>query len=119
MTGLSVDTLRAWERRYRVVEPARSARGRLYTDSDVKRFILLRTAVEKGYAIGQVAALPDSELDGLADRKDAAVPAPAPVIAVPPDFPETVMAAVKSFDSARVIKPPEFRAKGRASWLSV
>ena len=32
MTGLSLDTLRAWERRYQVVTPSRDQRGRLYDD---------------------------------------------------------------------------------------
>src|SRR5580700_7640026 len=57
MTGISVDTLRAWERRYHVVTPDRSPRGRLYNESHVQRFLQLRDAVASGYAIGQVAAL--------------------------------------------------------------
>ncbi len=66
MTGISVDTLRAWERRYKVVSPARSTRGRLYSSDDVQRFIQLRAALGKGYAIGEVAGLSGVELDALA-----------------------------------------------------
>ena len=37
MTGLSLDTLRAWERRYDAVVPGRGQRGREYSDEDVAR----------------------------------------------------------------------------------
>ena len=47
LTGISVDTLRAWERRYAVVDPERDERGRLYSDADVERLRLLRQAVER------------------------------------------------------------------------
>lgn len=41
-TGLSSDRIRAWEKRYRVVRPARSgANRRLYSDADVQRLSLL------------------------------------------------------------------------------
>ena len=43
-TGLSPDVLRAWEKRYRAVEPPRRDGGsqRLYSDADVERLRLLR-----------------------------------------------------------------------------
>ena len=66
LTGIPVDTLRAWERRYRAVTPDRAARGRLYSDAEIRRLVLLRTAVDGGHAIGQVAALSDAELQDLA-----------------------------------------------------
>jgi DNA-binding transcriptional MerR regulator len=65
MTGLSVDTLRAWERRYDAVVPGRSDRGRRYTDADVARLRRLGELVRRGHAIGTVAGLPDAELDRL------------------------------------------------------
>ncbi len=64
-TGISIDTLRAWERRYQVVTPQRDERGRLFTEADVQRLHLLRSAVERGHAIGQLATLSDEELQGL------------------------------------------------------
>ncbi len=66
LTGITVDTLRAWERRYQAVAPDRAARGRLYSDADVRRLRLLRNAVEGGHAIGQVASLSDADLEDLA-----------------------------------------------------
>lgn len=64
-TGISIDTLRAWERRYQAVTPQRNERGRLFTEADVHRLRLLRTAVERGHAIGQLAGLSDEELQDL------------------------------------------------------
>ncbi len=66
MTGLPLDTLRAWERRYAVVAPARGDRGRLYTDADVQRLKHLAALVDAGHAIGAIAGLSDAELARLA-----------------------------------------------------
>jgi len=65
LTGLSIDTLRAWERRYQAVTPMRGNRGRAYGDAHIRRLILLRDAVARGHAIGQVAGLKDGELEKL------------------------------------------------------
>ncbi len=62
-TRLSQDVLRVWERRYRVVEPGRSATGqRLYSDADIERLRLLALATQSGRAISQVAGLDTPEL---------------------------------------------------------
>ena len=65
LTGLSIDTLRAWERRYKAIVPERTERGRQYSAGNVHRLILLRKAVECGHSISQVAVLPDAELQNL------------------------------------------------------
>lgn len=65
MTGLSVDTLRAWERRYEAVVPGRDDRGRVYSSADVARLMLLAELVKRGHAIGTVAGLDDDELGQL------------------------------------------------------
>jgi MerR family transcriptional regulator, light-induced transcriptional regulator len=65
LTGIPIDTLRAWERRYRAVEPARDDRGRLYDDADLQRLKLLRRLVERGHAIGRIANLPEADLAAL------------------------------------------------------
>lgn len=68
MTGVSIDTLRAWERRYGAVVPVRDERGRVYTDADVRRIRLLREATEAGHAIGRVATLDDQQLQDLVSQ---------------------------------------------------
>lgn len=65
-TGLSKDVLRAWERRYSAVVPARTETGRrLYSDDDVRRLTRLRSATEGGRPISQVAGLTDEELGAI------------------------------------------------------
>lgn len=65
-TGLSEHVIRAWERRYGAVEPARDARGvRGYTEREIRRLNLLRAAVERGHDIGSVATKSTKELVSL------------------------------------------------------
>ncbi len=65
-TGLSVETLRAWERRYEVVSPSRDGSGRrTYSAADVARLRLLRSATELGHTISRLAQLPAEELARL------------------------------------------------------
>ncbi|MCS6948283.1 MAG: MerR family transcriptional regulator [Steroidobacteraceae bacterium] len=65
-TGLTVETLRAWERRYEVVLPKRDASGRRsYSASDVARLRLLRAATELGHPISRLARLSPDELAAL------------------------------------------------------
>jgi DNA-binding transcriptional MerR regulator len=72
LTGLTVDTLRAWERRYDAVRPARDARGRTYSEADVARLRTLGDLVRRGHAIGSVAGLDDERLRRLLERSAAA-----------------------------------------------
>jgi DNA-binding transcriptional MerR regulator len=62
LTGIGIDTLRAWERRYGAVTPIRDDRGRMYTEADVARLRLLNGAVERGHSIGRLAALSNEQL---------------------------------------------------------
>ncbi len=82
-TGLSAELLRAWERRYGVVAPARTKGGqRLYSESDVGRLALLRRATLHGHSIGRLSELPDADVAGLLEetvglRSDATETTPA------------------------------------------
>lgn len=71
LTGIAIDTLRAWERRYAAVTPTRDDRGRMYSDADLARLRLLHAAVARGHSIGRVAGLGDAEL-----RRVSAAPLP-------------------------------------------
>jgi hypothetical protein len=51
LTGIPLDTLRAWERRYRTVIPKRAARGRVYSEEQIQKLLLLRRAVNQGHSI--------------------------------------------------------------------
>lgn len=75
LTGIGVDTLRAWERRYSAVTPKRGGKIRTYDRSEVDRLILLRRAVERGHPISSVASLSDHHLRGLlAERRGSEAP---------------------------------------------
>jgi DNA-binding transcriptional MerR regulator len=97
LTGVSVDTLRAWERRYGVVEPERDERGRLYSEGDVERLRLLHQAVGAGHAIGRVANLPTAELRALFARGGERG---EPRLTTSPVDLSTLQAAVERFDGA-------------------
>jgi len=109
MTGVAIDTLRAWERRYNAVTPKRDGRGRVYSDVDVHRIRLLYTAVNKGYAIGRVASYTTTELEQLPDvavRRESASTTP-PTLS-PPSAPPgivsvaSLLAATERFDAQAV-----------------
>jgi MerR family transcriptional regulator, light-induced transcriptional regulator len=74
LTGIAIDTLRAWERRHNAVTPTRDDRGRVYTDADIARLRLLRAAVDAGHSIGAIAALGDEELRQFAVTAAATAP---------------------------------------------
>ncbi len=71
LTGIGIDTLRAWERRHSAITPVRDGRGRMYTEADIARLRLLRGAVEHGHSIGRLAALTDKQLRNLAQTAGA------------------------------------------------
>ena len=72
-TGLTPHVLRAWERRYGVVSPARTEGGqRLYSDLDIERLRLLRRLTDRGHAIGRIASLPIAELARLDEETGGA-----------------------------------------------
>jgi DNA-binding transcriptional MerR regulator/methylmalonyl-CoA mutase cobalamin-binding subunit len=95
LTRLSIETLRAWEKRYKAVEPMRRRGQRFYSDADINRLSLLRRAVDHGYSIGQAARLSNKELSTLGDRLmisgNAASEAPL----------ETILTAIDRFEYAR------------------
>ena len=58
LSGVPVETLRVWERRYSVTDPSRSIQGqRQYTFEDVRRLGLIKQLVDAGNAIGALAHL--------------------------------------------------------------
>jgi DNA-binding transcriptional MerR regulator/methylmalonyl-CoA mutase cobalamin-binding subunit len=101
LTGIGIDTLRAWERRHHAVTPVRDERGRMYTDADVARLRLLHGAVLRGHSIGRLAALTDQELGTLSTVEPAAVATTRPA---PPAALDTtaLVTAAQTFDVAGI-----------------
>lgn len=58
MTGVNPVTLRAWQRRYGLIKPARTDSGhRLYSDEDIQKIQQILGWLERGVSIGQVKSL--------------------------------------------------------------
>ena len=93
LTRLSIDTLRAWERRYKAVEPSRRKGLRFYSDQDIYRLTLLRAALQHGYSIGQASRLSNKELSRLGEPDISArnrAPEEIPI--------ETILIAIDEFE---------------------
>jgi DNA-binding transcriptional MerR regulator len=70
-TGISVPTLRAWERRYGLLTPARTDGGhRLYAQADVARVRRVQALVDRGWTVAAAA-------EEARTAPDAPAPAPA------------------------------------------
>ncbi len=66
-TGVSPELLRAWERRYGLLEPTRSEGGyRLYSDLDLVRLRAMQANLEAGLSAAQAAALAREARDDTA-----------------------------------------------------
>ena len=98
LTGIGIDTLRAWERRYGAVTPTRDDRGRMYTEADVARLRLLNGAVEQGHSIGRLAGLSNDQLRDLC-VETAAVPAAAPTRRTPLET-TSLLTALREYDAS-------------------
>jgi len=97
-TGLSAHVLRAWEKRYGAVRPARSKSGhRHYTEADVQRLLLLKRATGAGHPIGTIATRSEAEIRRLISANAPAPRAPA-VIAPEEELVDDCVAAVRAMD---------------------
>jgi DNA-binding transcriptional MerR regulator len=93
LTGVNAVTLRAWERRYGLINPKRTPKGhRLYTPADIERVRELRRLVGQGVPISQIRVSPAPENEARA--------------AVEPDlwadFLERMVAAISRFDEPKL-----------------
>ena len=71
MVGVPVATLRAWQRRYRVVEPRRSDSGyRLYSAADIAKLRSMQALVASGWSPKEAAAVVSDDSDLKAERDD-------------------------------------------------
>lgn len=104
LSGVSVELIRAWERRYGVLAPKRTAAGyRVYTERDVALLRRLRQLTEQGVAIGEaVGLLPQlwAEVDTALSRGNGAGPVAAE--ASLQAWQERVLAAAEALDQERV-----------------
>ena len=70
LTGMNAMTLRAWERRYGLIRPMRTAKGhRLYSHQDVERIRRVQALVERGVPISRVRDLLDAKPETAGDLR--------------------------------------------------
>lgn len=102
LTGLSPFLLRAWENRYGLLEPQRSETGRrFYTQEDVETLLAVKRLLDRGHAIGEVAAWGPARIRAEAEDTGVVEPPspPVPNAAVVPvrdDARERVFATLKA-----------------------
>ncbi|KAA3631343.1 MAG: MerR family transcriptional regulator [Proteobacteria bacterium] len=96
LTGVHPVTLRAWERRYHLIVPTRTAKGhRLYTEADIERIREVVRHLGEGVSVGQVRRLLD-------DQPENARPGAGTAPARDPwrQYVECMLEAVRAFDES-------------------
>lgn len=74
LTGISPATLRAWERRHRLIAPKRTAKGyRLYSDEQVATLSRIKSLVDGGLKIGEAVAVVRGKVASLSSADEAAI----------------------------------------------
>ncbi len=101
-TGVSIPVLRAWQRRYGIVEPKRTEAGyRLYTEGDLARIRVMRQMVSDGWS-------PSAAAEALASRTDYAIQAAQERDAPRPSAPDAgplagrLVAAAAQLDTSEI-----------------
>jgi MerR family transcriptional regulator, light-induced transcriptional regulator len=69
LSGVPEITIRAWERRYKLLEPVRSKTNRrIYSEEEVEKLILFNHLIRAGYRIGNLANHTSKELHKLYEK---------------------------------------------------
>jgi DNA-binding transcriptional MerR regulator len=100
LTGINPVTLRAWERRYGLIQPTRTESGhRLYSMADIERVRSILGWIERGVAVSKVGKI----LAKIEPLKALAQIIPNELVhADYEQWQEQVLAAVKAFDEVRL-----------------
>ena len=105
LTGISVATLRAWERRYGVVHPQRSDGGyRLYGPDDVRALAIMNSLVNEGWSAREAAAETLNRLatrdPGERGRSGSVAALRPPNVGIQSEDAEALIRAAERLDSA-------------------
>jgi DNA-binding transcriptional MerR regulator len=64
-SGIKAHTIRIWEKRYKILEPARKDSNiRMYSETELKKILNVAYLNRNGYKISKIAILDDDELTG-------------------------------------------------------
>jgi len=70
LSGVKAHTIRIWEKRYKLINPKRSATNiRSYSDADLKKIMNVAIVNNSGVKISHIARLPLSELNKLVQQQ--------------------------------------------------
>jgi MerR family transcriptional regulator, light-induced transcriptional regulator len=97
-TGIAADTLRAWERRYGLPVPQRTAGGhRLYSEYDIETIRWLLARQDEGLSISRAVDLWNEQIasgsDPLAGVSSSASSSP---LAIPPAAPDSTLSTMRA-----------------------
>jgi len=105
MLGIQPGTLRAWERRYKMIRPNRNEAGhRLYTDEHIKILKWLIDKVNRGFTISQAVSLLENNQNHLASTEQNES-APQDQIE---SFSEEILEALLSFNEQEAHKKLDY-----------
>ncbi len=62
LTGIAVERLRAWERRYGLIPAHRSGKTRFYNKAQLDRLILIKRLIDQGHPISTLVELDEEQL---------------------------------------------------------
>jgi DNA-binding transcriptional MerR regulator len=78
LTGISVERLRAWERRYGLAPAVRSGRTRYYSRAQLEQLTRIKQLIDQGHPIGSIAGLTPEQLNLRATARPEATRERAP-----------------------------------------
>ncbi|XXF79017.1 MerR family transcriptional regulator [Myxococcaceae bacterium GXIMD 01537] len=103
LSGVSAELIRAWERRYGVLSPQRTAAGyRAYTDRDIAVLRRLKQLTGEGVSISDAVKLLPGIHAGLEPAPPPAVPRAEGSMSSVEAWREAVLGAAEAFDQPRV-----------------
>lgn len=63
LSGIKAHTIRIWEKRYGILEPARKdSKSRLYTNQELQKILNIASLIQHGYKISKIAVLSNQEI---------------------------------------------------------
>jgi DNA-binding transcriptional MerR regulator len=102
--GVTADVLRAWERRYHIVEPRRTSGGyRQYDEAAIRRLRAMRRLVEDGWT-------PSAAAESLRDVEDADLPESSAPLDDPGETPDADDLRERFVQAAAEMEPAALQA---------
>ena len=99
LTGISVERLRAWERRYALLPAKREGKTRFYSRAQLERLKKIRHLIDQGHPISSLVDLSDEHLDARLMSRAQASAKPATVGLIGPNV---IVLEQSHSDTARI-----------------